>query len=277
MAIVGIVCMEDGSYQSFDHCIHKHECFEANCPALTFAIKLQRDNMKHRKDAGISASTLLSCPRTVGLLTHYDYYEPVADGWVKSMGTIIHSMIESDPDDLPNRIRERRIKKEIEVDGEWYEVTGQPDDIDTFYKVVIDYKTKESLPTKADAGHEYQFNVYAWLCDGGTFTDNGERIDVKIERGGMHYVTRKSSNPFKKIGYPIWPTAKTEEMIRQRLRPIIEFRKTDIIPEHNPYQTFGGNWKCDCIKIQKQLEERGIEVHDHPADRYAGQVVGGFE
>src|SRR5688572_6045709 len=107
--IVGIQCMADGHYAPFDECIAKHECFETGgCPALTFAIKLQRDNMKHRADAGISASTLIQCPRANALLSLYDYYEDVATGWVKSMGTLVHSMIESDEDDMPDTIRERR-------------------------------------------------------------------------------------------------------------------------------------------------------------------------
>lgn len=257
--ICGVVCMADGDFHSFDHCIGCHERYEVKCPALTFALKLQRDNMKHRKDAGISASTLLGCPRAYGLLQYYDYYEPVADGWVKSMGTIIHSMIESDPDDLPNLIRERRVKKEIECDGEIIEITGKPDEVNVAYKVLTDFKTKETLPTKADPAHEYQFNVYCWLLDGGTFTDTGEEVNIKIERGGMHYITRKATNPFKKIGYPVWDTEKVEDAIRQRLRPIVEFKKTGIIPEHKPFQEYGGAWKCDCVRIEKQLEVRGVE------------------
>ena len=252
--------MQDGSYQSFEHCIQCHETFTAaNCPALTFAIKLQRDNMKHRGDAGISASTLLSCPRTFGLLHYYPYYEPVEDGWIKSMGTIVHSMIESDDDDLPDVIRERRIRKEIECDGMPIAITGKPDEINVKHGVLIDYKTKETLPSKADTAHEYQFNVYAWLCKGGTFLDTGEVADIDIVRGGMHYITRKSKNPFKKIGYPVWPTEKTEDAIRQRLRPIVEFLKTGVIPQCSPFKEYGGMWKCDCVKIEKQLEERSIE------------------
>lgn len=257
MPIAGVQCMYDKSYQSFEHCLKCHENYEKACDALPFAIKLIRDNHIGRADAGISASTITGCPRELALLEKYDYYEPIEDGWIKGEGTLIHAMLEADPDPNPNFILERRIHRDIEIDGNTITISGQMDVVDVKNKILLDYKRKEKVPTQPDPTHELQFNCYVWLLRDGFDRKAQEPIQIEIERGGMYYISRNKTQPFKKIAYPIWDNADIEDVIRRRVRPILKWRESGILPMHGSYQEYGRNWRCGCVKIQEQLEERG--------------------
>ena len=227
-----------------------------------------RDNHLDRKKAGWSISTVLSCPRAAALQETYDYYEAVETGWNKSRGAWIHAMMEADDD--PTLIKERRIERILKVyyynpetdKEEEYDqrLTGKPDEVDPVARALIDYKSKHLLPRKPDYRHECQFNGYVWLLADGTFVDNGEPVQIEIVRGGMHYVTwdiRKRSQ-WLKMGYPVWPLDETEEFLRERLRPLVLWKQTSILPRCNPLIRYGKNWQCDCEKLEEQLREQGV-------------------
>lgn len=258
MPVCGVVCLATGKYESFETCLHRHENYTCSCHALPYAIKLIRDNKIGRQNAGLSASSLTTCPRELALLEKYDYYEPIPEGWIKAEGTIIHAMIETDPDPNPNIITEKRFYRYVEVDGEQVKLSGQMDAIDLKHKILIDYKRKEKVPTRTDPTHEFQFNVYCYIIRQGFDIETDEPFAIDIERGGMHYVSRNKSEPFLKVPYPVWDNNDIEDVIRRRLRPILAWRKTNILPVHNPYQTYGASWKCGCEKIEEQLRDRGV-------------------
>lgn len=260
--LAGVICGYDGSYQDFDTCISCHESGgKRNCDCPVELLKSMRDHHIERKDAGWSASTLLSCPRAVALQELYSFYEGIESAWNKSRGTWLHAMMEADTDHPDWIVKEKRIQKIVNVDGEDIRITGKPDYTDTKRGVLIDYKSKHTLPTKPDPRHEAQFNIYAFLWNGGTFTDPPhEQVNVKIVGGGMHYITwhTKPLTQFKKVAYPVWSTEEQELFVRTKLLPLAEFRKTNQLPLCDPFISYPGKWKCDCVRLEEQLNDRGI-------------------
>jgi hypothetical protein len=220
-----------------------------------------KNNHVERKDAGWSISTLLSCARSTAIQQKYDFYEAITTGWNKSRGTWLHAMMESDttsPDDV---VKEQRLEKHFIVSGVKVRITGKPDYTATKRGVLIDYKSKHNLPTKPDPMHEAQFNGYVWLWDGGRYASPPfTEVNVKINSGGMFYITwnTKAGTQFKKMSYPIWDKEQMDEFLTERLTPLIEWQKTGNLPRCNSYIRFPGRaWKCDCDKLQDQLEELG--------------------
>lgn len=266
MPLVGTICGYDGKYRLFDECICSHEDGTRTCHVPLQVLKIARDNHIDRADAGWSASTLLACAREWAISQEYDYYESPESSWNKARGTWVHSMIESDTTPKPGLIRERRIKKTVVVDGTEVTLTGKPDEIDPELGLLIDYKSKDSLPSASDISHprhEAQFNFYAGLCNGGVFMDTGEPVNIKIRGGGMHFLTWKTKNPFIKIGYRLWSEEELQAFIEERVRPLLKWKETGELPECNAFTKIPSkNWKCYCEKLTEQLQERGIEVEE---------------
>ena len=134
-------------------------------------------------------------------------------------------------------------------------LTGQPDEVDPIAGALIDYKSKHLLPRKPDYRHECQFNGYVWLLADGKFVDNGEPAQIKITRGGMHYVTwdTRDNSQWLKMAYPVWPLEQTEKFLQDRVRPLILWKKTTVLPECNPLIRYGKTWECDCVKLERQI------------------------
>jgi hypothetical protein len=249
----------DQSFQSFKTCIdcHENRSRTRNCNAPVQVLKSMRDNHIDRRGAGISASTLISCPRAVAIEATYDLYMPVISGWNMGRGTFIHAMFEADRDPPPWIIRERRLRRKVRGVA----ITGKPDEVDTKYKVLVDYKSKDNLPRRPDERHEFQFNIYAWLLRGGYWVDTDEPAQIDIDVIAAHYVTFKTKpeGAWKKMAYPVWEDSYTTELVTQRLEPLTKWNTSGILPECSPYL---GNprWKCDCEKWEDQLNERGIYI-----------------
>jgi hypothetical protein len=219
-----------------------------------------KNNHIDRADAGWSATTLLGCPRAEAIRATYDWYESIESGWNKQRGSWLHYMLESDDDYPEYVVKEQRIAKSVHVLGESVRITGKPDYTNTKRGVLIDYKSKHTLPTKPDASHEAQFNIYAWLWKGGAFVKTGEIVDVDIVGGGMHYITwnTKKMSQFKKMAYPVWPIEQTELFVIDRVVPLVQWKQSGVLPVCSPYMRFPGKWRCDCEKLEEQLAERGI-------------------
>lgn len=267
MPLVGVICPYDDSYQPFDVCINAHECGDGprNCDAVVQILKIMRDNHKERMYAGWSASTLTQCARATALQEQYDYYEDVKSGYNKGRGTWVHAMIEADKYPRAGLIREQRLVRYLDVDGVRVRLTGKPDEVDTARKKLIDYKSKDRVPKEPDPKHEAQFNVYIWLLNDGAFVneETGEEkgnVNVEILGGGMHYLTWNPKDPWKKMGYPVWPLEQTEAFIIERLTPLVAYDRTKELPRCNAYLRYGPKWRCDCVKLEEQLRELGTYV-----------------
>lgn len=259
MPITGVVCY-DGSYQEFDRCIDCHinrKACAKECHVPVQSIKSMRDNHLHRKDANISMSTLIACPRAVAIEELYDLYEPVISGYNKFRGTLIHALMEEDRDPPPWVIRERRIY--MDVLGE--RLTGKPDEVDTKYGILVDYKSKDNLPLRPDESHEFQFNGYAHLLRNGYFVDTNEKANIDIRIIGAHYLTFKTKldKAFKKMVYPVWSDDKAQTIIEQRMAPLYAWKHHRVFPDCDPYVR--GRWKCQCEKWEEQLADRGIDLN----------------
>lgn len=271
MPIVGVVCGMDDTCQSFKTCIdgHQNRSKDRNCQCPVQVIKSMRDNHIDRKGAGISASTLISCPRAVAIESKYDLYVPVISGWNMGRGSFVHAMMEVDRDPPPWMVREQRIERVI--DG--VVVTGKPDEVDTRFKILVDYKSKDNLPKKPDPRHEFQFNVYAWLLRYGTWQRSDPKSEYPIVKGEVanihvdiiaaHYLTWKTKKDLAwlKMAYPVWDDEETSEIISSRLQPLTNWREHGIMPKCSPY-IMNKYWTCDCVKYEAQLAERGIIVDD---------------
>jgi hypothetical protein len=246
--------------KSFDECIQCHETFDKrNCHAPVELLRSMKNNKITRARAGWSASTLLSCPRSVALLENNDYYEPLHTGWNKARGTYLHAMLEAEMEEDENVIAEVRVEKYH--DG--IRITGKPDKVYKKQGVIIDYKSKYRLPTKPDPNHEAQMNIYAWLLRGGRLLyDDGreEDCDIRIVKGGMLYITWNTpeGEQFLKMGYPIWNDVRMNQFLDARIAPLKAWKETGQLPACNPY--IRGYWKCDCEKIETQLAERGEDA-----------------
>lgn len=266
MSLIGVICGKTGEYESFETCIERHEnpCYPGgSCHCPTASIKAMRDNHKTRKDAGVSASTILACPREVALQERYDYYESVESGWHKFRGTLIHSLMESDPDVPEHIIMEERVETFLDIDGEPFRLTGQMDHVDTKHKFLLDYKSKHLTPKKPDSRHEAQLNIYIYLLATGRFLKTKEPCKIKIESAGIHYLTfhTKKGMIWQKMLYPVWELEDTEKFIKERAKVLADWQRHNIFPDCSPFVE-NRYWMCGCEKILNQLGERGVEVEE---------------
>lgn len=256
---IGIVCPFDDTNQLFSTCIdcHIHRSRERNCAAPVQVIKAIRDNPITRKGAGVSASTIIQCPRAVAIEDTYDLYEPVISGWNKLRGTISHVLMEQDSDPPPWVVRERRVY--IMYRG--VRLSGKPDEIDTKYRILTDYKSKDNLPRDQDKNHELQFNFYAYMLRHGYWADDDIKAGIDIKIIGGHYLTNKTKfdKAFKKSRYRVWTDAEVESVLDERIPALVAWKTDGVVPTCNPYQS-SPYWKCDCEKWETQLNERGVEL-----------------
>ena len=251
MALVGVLCDDIAAYGdefTFDQCIacslagQPRRC-HAPTPLLVAMAEAQRD----RKDAGVSATMILDCPRKIALQGQHDWREHPASYWARFRGTLAHAMLEQYAPPTDAAIIEVRRRKTYTVDGVDIAITGKPDYIDVERGLLLDYKTTQSLDRapvkqgKPKPDHEEQINIYADLCDGGARLDTGEIEDIQITAGGIVYMDMKS---YRKVPVRIWEPDEREAFIVERLRPLAAFRATGELP---PVLTEPGgqrSWKC---------------------------------
>ena len=256
MPIVGVRCPFDDTNQPFQHCIDAHESRGRNpegrtCHCPTALLKDARDNSKKRKGAGISVSTLLQCPKAYAMEKIHDLYVPVHQQYNMFRGTAAHAVIEGEPDVPDWIVRERRAY--VEIDGT--RVTGQIDELDTKYKIITDFKSGHTIKKFINEGHIAQLMIYRYMCKYGKWLDDHTPIGVDTEIVANHYLTwnTKEGSQFEKRNYPLWEYEYTENLIKQRLKPIVDFNEHGIMPKCSPYIP-AKYWDCDCTRYERQLE-----------------------
>lgn len=260
MGLAGIVCPMDGEFHSFGECIAKHN--DPNglyCNAPRFLLNELSQNESKRKDAKISSTVLTGCARAYALRMSFPYFIKLPSGWNMARGTWAHAMFEQGAYDPEEYFIEQRIRKMLTMDdGTEIPITGQPDEVNWRYGILVDYKTKHQVPTPpVPIEHEAQFNIYAWLLNGGTIITDGPHkdrvVNVEIVRGGMHYISWQPKTPWRRIPVDIWPYEETEAWMRERAKPLDNYIKTGYIPPCNALFTYG---KCDCVQME-------LEHHDY--------------
>jgi hypothetical protein len=251
--LVGVKCDDIGAYAdefSFEECI---ACSLAGgprkCHAPTALLVAMAQAQHDRKDAGISATMLLDCPRKVALQTTEDWYEHPADFWSRFRGTLAHMALEHYAVDAEHLVNEVRRRKTYEVDGVEIAITGKPDHVDVSRGLILDFKTCQSVGAKPVGagkpkdGHEAQVNIYADLCDGGVNMTTGEFETIEVTRGGIVYLDMKS---YRKVPVNIWPAEERRAFIVERLRPIADYRRTGVLPGllYDTERPTMRSWKC---------------------------------
>lgn len=259
----GVICDDNGEKYSFDECI---SCSlrggtGRSCHNPTALIVAMARNQEERKDAGISATMLLDCARKVILAQEEDYWEQPSKYWARFRGTLGHLLMEAySPADYGNVIEEVRFKKIITVDGIDFEITGKPDHLDRDRKLVIDFKSTDSLdkqPIKFGIpkdGHREQVSIYRWLTSGGTNMDTGEVMDLGIEKGGILYFTMKGT---RKIGIDLMSLEETEEFIREKVRPLALYKNEGELPPFWRNERGYRHRFCDFCALRDACDARG--------------------
>lgn len=259
--LVGVICEDDGQQYPFDECIAcslnggPRRC---NFPP-SLMIAMAR-NKSERKDAGISATAILDCPRKVILTRETDYHERPSAYWARFRGTIGHLMHEHYAPDLDHIVQEVRRRKTIDVDGVPVEITGKPDWVDVERGLIVDFKSVKSVNVKPikdglpKEGHTEQVNVYAWLCAGGTNMDTGEIEHFEIAKGGIQYFCMSGT---VKVGVDIWPLDETEAFVRERLRPQVRYQRTGELPPFWRDERGNRHVLCNYCPVREVCDERG--------------------
>ena len=223
MPLSGTVCCQTGQKTDFQQCLD--QCRGRGCVYPLPLIVSMAKNTEKRSSAGISATTILQCPRQTIMKEEIDYYEAPSEYHARWRGTGVHAMAEADGP-YPGVIQEIRIRKTITVDGIDIEITGQPDWYDTTSNHLDDWKSTGKCPTKPYDDHKAQVNIYAWLIDGGTW-DNGEKSDTIVESASIVYI-----DPSRSLIHPIdlWSSGATDAFIRRKIEPLVRHRKHGVYP-----------------------------------------------
>ncbi len=251
MALVGIKCDDLAHYGeefSFDTCI---ACSLAGAPrrchAPTSLLVAMAKAQDDRRDAGISATMLLDCPRKVALATETDWCEHPADFWSRFRGTLWHHAMEHYgvvADHIDDEVRRR---KTYDVDGVPMAITGKPDHVNKQRGLVLDFKSCTSVTAKPISlgkpkeSHEEQINIYIDLCDGGARLDTGEIEHVAIAQAGIVYLDMKS---YRKVPVRVWSADERHAFIVDRLRPIARYRREAILPDLLFDDKGRRSWRC---------------------------------
>lgn len=238
MSLKGVICSDDGQQYGFADCI---ACARSGGPRtchnpLPMLIAMSK-NQEDRKDAGLSATMVLDCPRRVILSQEEDFYERPEDCAARFYGTIGHAGFEMYGGDFPGVIQEQRFRRSINVDGVEVEITGKSDWVDVERKLIIDYKFVSSISSKPISlglpkdSHTEQVNLYRWLVAGGVNMVTGKVENHEIEKGGILYVsTGGKVRGSRKVAVDIWTLEETEEFLRERLRPLVAYQQTKELP-----------------------------------------------
>lgn len=251
MSLIGVKCDDVAHYAdefTFDECI---QCSLSGgprrCHAPTGLLVAMASAQRDRKDAGVSATMLLDCPRKVALQTTHDWTEHPSDFWSRFRGTLWHHAVEHyavQSDALVNEVRRR---KSYNVDGVDMQITGKPDHVNTDRGLILDFKSCASVTAKPISagkpkdGHEAQLNIYIDLCDGGANMQTGEIEHIAINTAGIVYLDMKS---YRKVPIRIWSADERHAFIVDKLRPLKVFRETGELPGLLYNERGRRSWKC---------------------------------
>lgn len=240
MPLTGVLC-DDPNHKNeqftFDQCLAcSRNRGPRTCSTPYQVIYAMTQNAVERKDAGLSATMLLDCPRRVILQQEDDYVERPSAYWPRLRGTLGHLLVERYGTDIGPAIAEVRFTRTLTVDEQEITITGKPDMVLLNHKLIIDYKSNKNVDDdyqpmkagKAKPEHVEQVNIYRWLLAGGTNMDTGEVTSIEIDHAEIHYFDlMRWMAPIK---VPIWPLAQVEAFLRTKARPLVQYRQNGTLP-----------------------------------------------
>jgi hypothetical protein len=168
-----------------------------------------------RRDIGISSSVLGGCPRQHILGREKDYFESPEDYYARWFGSFGHYAIEMDGP-YPGILQEKRFFRSITTPDGPYEISGQPDWIDTRLGLIADHKMVGRKPREPRKEHIQQLNVYRWLVS----------PTIPIERLEIRYYHPGPNGRHLEYEIPVWTEANVETYIRSKLIPYAKYQST---------------------------------------------------
>jgi hypothetical protein len=237
--LAGPICCQTAKPEGFDNCIAA--CQEGACQHPLPLLAAMKNNADRRRGIGISSSVLGMCPRQHVLQERNEYYEDPNNFYQRWRGSFGHYAIEMGGP-YAGVVQERRFRREMEVDGVNFAVSGQPDWIDIPRRHLEDHKFVGWPPKDVKPDHEAQINVYKWIIDGG-YVGSG----IVTSSGVVRFQHRpgEGDNPLSagftvasaRINYlhtrgyvsfdvPLWTTEAVERYIRRKLVPHAAYIKT---------------------------------------------------
>jgi hypothetical protein len=205
------------------------------------------NNLVKVRPSEITITALLHCSRKNQLERGAEYYADPRTNYPAYRGTVIHSMMETDPD--PSAIVEKRYSREFEgttISGgvDWWRPYGGG----LFPRNLLrDFKSVVELPKyySAYTTHQQQINLYRWLLD-----LDPEKTDMEIvyiSMDGVKIIPLKAGGETKggrRIANQVWTTEQAESFFRERL-PLLQ---RDLLPYREvPDEDL---WLCQYCEVR---------------------------
>ncbi len=212
----GFHCIVDFEDVSFDACIGCASTL-GRCQLTASLLRGMADQARDRNASAeqaptpippLSVTSLVGCVRQTYLKATEPYFQRPDQQYWAYRGTLGHQLVERGAG--PDVIAEQRFERALRLpSGQTVTITGQPDEIDTARRLLIDYKTTDRAPRVPSELHIAQLNLYRWLV----------APVHEIDRLGIVYLTMKG---VKKTSVPIWPDGQVERYVAERAGPLAD-------------------------------------------------------
>lgn len=214
-------------------------------------------------DSDFTATGLETPPRAAALLEQHDVEIDVSTRVAVIIGRGAHATLECAA--RPGiDIIEQRFYREIEVDGVMYKIGAQIDIYEGDTRTLQDWKTAKAFAfhKKSGSGNKpewrSQLNIGKWVIEGNGLVVEHLRIIGLLKDWNKREITTPGYPPVEvmSVEIEVWPTEKTEDYIRNKIRALVEAKKE--LPLCSGKENWGGNrcgqW-CDAASVCSQYQE----------------------
>lgn len=222
----------------------------------------------HVADASIS--DLLQPPQKAWLESQHgeEIERDVIDNIWAYFGSVAHQVAEDANRQMDDRLSEERLY----MDAGGWTVTGKPDayvDGNGLGGTIIDYKVTSawSFVFTAKADWEAQLNLYALLYRRNGFPVSGLEIHAILRDWQKRRASEDDypSAPFIKAPVPLWPEAKQEEFLLERIALHRAARAGNPVPCDD-----AARWKRDDVyAVMKPKQKKAVRLFGNQADAEA--------
>lgn len=234
MPLAGTICCQTGLPKDFGHC--QGASLRGECVFARPLLDEMAGKEQSRENTGISATSLLGCPRQYCLATTKPYYESPANYHARWRGTGTHAMATA-YGPYPGVIQERRARLVVSTPAGEAELTGQPDWFNATTHYLEDWKSTVKVPDRVYDDHESQVNIYATLIENGGFDlveddQSGDEpyylAPYRVDTAAIRYI-----DPSRAVAMPVelWSNDVTMRFIISKMEPIVRFVNTGILPD----------------------------------------------
>lgn len=286
LPLKGTICCRTGEPSRFDTCLTCAKYGEPDACAFPLPlIATMAANQGSRDGAGLSATTLIGCPRFEKLARAHDYYEDPEDYYPRFHGTSLHAGLEYALAGQEDVISEERFYRDV-VDDDWIvdpatgeiieksntvlaTLSGKPDIVLPKWKGIGKiYDGKRAGRRRIYPGmdprpeHVQQLNIYRWILAKGRpqhpTTDEGgvqtyEIVNIPIGEASIIYI---GDQGMVEVPVEIMPLDEVERMVVELVRhrdaqaipPVLPHRK--VRNRNTGVVTMERHWKCGYCPLQ---------------------------